>query len=165
MAGVFQKAETVPVLKATCSKRLPPHYFAPFSPLICSRCLESPITYQHYLAGCRPRTTRTFCFGKRTQNHVRPCAAPPGYLCLSPESYGCATRSAQTVLASTPDSAAILGPTSRGPNQNVFVCISGSPKTTRKRISTPPIRLKPRHIQEGAPTYKAWWFLSRELTV
>ncbi len=63
------------MLKATCSKRLPPHYFDPFSPLICSRCLESPINYQNYLAGFRPRTTRSFCFGKRTQNHFRPCAA------------------------------------------------------------------------------------------
>ncbi len=26
-------------------------------------------------AGFRPRTTRSFCFGKRTQNHWRPCVA------------------------------------------------------------------------------------------
>ncbi len=33
--------------------------------------------------GCRPHTTRHFCFGKRTQNHSRLCAAlrvpPPPY--------------------------------------------------------------------------------------
>ena len=27
------------------------------------------------LAGCRPRAPRSFCFGKRTQNHWRPCVA------------------------------------------------------------------------------------------
>ena len=27
-------------------------------------------------AGCRPRATRSFCFGKRTQNHWRPGVAP-----------------------------------------------------------------------------------------
>ena len=27
-------------------------------------------------AGFRPRATRSFCFGKRTQNHFRPCVAP-----------------------------------------------------------------------------------------
>ena len=30
-----------------------------------------------FYAGCRPRATRSFCFGKRTQNHFRPCASPP----------------------------------------------------------------------------------------
>ena len=28
-----------------------------------------------FCAGCRPRTTRSFCFGKRTQNHSRPGVA------------------------------------------------------------------------------------------
>ncbi len=30
---------------------------------------------KNYNVGCRPHTTRSFCFGKRTQNHFRPCAA------------------------------------------------------------------------------------------
>jgi len=107
-AGVFQKAETVPVLKATCSKRLPPHYFDPFSPLICSRCLGSPINYQNYLAGCRPRATRSFCFGKRTpkspptplyQRGGPDCRGPLGKLRHDTKLYGCATRCAQTALA------------------------------------------------------------------
>ena len=29
-------------------------------------------------AGLRPRTTRSFCFGKRPQNHGRPGVAMPG---------------------------------------------------------------------------------------
>ena len=32
------------------------------------------------LAGFRPRTTRSFCFGKRTQNHGRPGVALRGPL-------------------------------------------------------------------------------------
>ena len=50
-------------------------------------------------AGFRPRTTRSFCFGKRTQNHWRPGVAPRGCLCPSPDCLGCGTRFAQTVLA------------------------------------------------------------------
>ena len=46
---------------------------------------------------------------------------PAGPLRITASSGGCGTRFAQTVLAITPDSAAILGHTSRGPNQNVFV--------------------------------------------
>ena len=87
------------MLKATCSKRLPPHYFDPFSPLICSRCLGSPINYQNYLAGFRPRATRPFCFGKRTENHVRPCAALRGSCAAVPNQDGSGTRCAQTALA------------------------------------------------------------------
>ncbi len=33
------------------------------------------------IAGFRPRTTRFFCFGKRTQNHWRPCVAPKRGAC------------------------------------------------------------------------------------
>ncbi len=51
-------------------------------------------------AGFRPRTTRSFCFGKRTQNHWRPGGAPQrGCLCPGPCGVGCGTRCAQTVLA------------------------------------------------------------------
>ncbi len=101
------------MLKATCSKRLPPHYFDPFSPLICSRCLGSPINYQNYLAGFRPRATRPFCFGKRAENHSRPCAAPLGKLRHDTKLYGCATRFAQTVLAREVEFGAMAPPRPR----------------------------------------------------
>ncbi len=55
-------------------------------------------------AGFRPRTTRSFCFGKRTQNHWRPGVAPRGCLCPGPGYVGCGTRCAQTVLAPKQDS-------------------------------------------------------------
>ncbi len=47
-------------------------------------------------AGFRPRATRSFCFGKRTQNQW----PPGGSLCPGPCCVGCGTRYAQTVLAS-----------------------------------------------------------------
>ncbi len=53
-----------------------------------------------FLAGFRPRTTRSFCFGKRTQNQWRPGGPPQrGCLCPGPGGVGCGTRFAQTVLA------------------------------------------------------------------
>ena len=51
------------------------------------------------IAGCRPRATRSFCFGKRTQNHWRPGVAPRGVFAPVPFAWGCGTRFAQTVLA------------------------------------------------------------------
>ncbi len=52
------------------------------------------------IVGCRPHTTRSFCFGKRTQNQWRPGGAPQrGSLCPGPWCVGCGTRCAQTVLA------------------------------------------------------------------
>ncbi len=48
-------------------------------PNICGKCMlravgwAPPIFY--YFAGFRPRATRPFCFGKRAENHSRPCAA------------------------------------------------------------------------------------------
>ncbi len=98
-AGVFQKAETGPVLKATCSKRLPPHYFDPFSPLICSRCLESPINYQNYLAGFRPRRRGPFVSAKGPKTisaRARPLRGP---FATVPNQDGSGTRCAQTALA------------------------------------------------------------------
>ncbi len=50
-------------------------------------------------AGFRPRRTRFFCFGKRTQNQWHPGVAPRGFLCHGPCYLGCGTRCAQTVLA------------------------------------------------------------------
>ncbi len=52
------------------------------------------------IVGCRPHATRSFCFGKRTQNQWRPGGAPQrGCLCPGPWCVGCGTRCAQTVLA------------------------------------------------------------------
>ncbi len=52
------------------------------------------------IVGFRPHTTRSFCFGKRTQNQWRPGVAPQrGCLCPGPCGVGCGTRCAQTVLA------------------------------------------------------------------
>ena len=62
-------------------------------------CSESLIYQREGFAGFRPRATRSFCFGKRTQNHRRPGVAPGGCLCHSPDCLGCGTRFAQTVLA------------------------------------------------------------------
>jgi hypothetical protein len=38
-------------------------------------CSESLIYQREGFAGFRPRATRSFCFGKRTQNHGRPGVA------------------------------------------------------------------------------------------
>ncbi len=38
---------------------------------------REPGWIRNYYAGCRPRATSHFCFGKSDQNHVCPCAAPP----------------------------------------------------------------------------------------
>ena len=97
--------------------------------------------------GFAPAQRSPFVLPKGLKSMAAPGVAhwpkPAGPLRIPASSGGCGTRCAQTVLAILPDSAAILGPTSRGPNQKRFLGISGSPKTTRTRTSTTPIRAKP----------------------
>jgi len=72
---------------------------------------------------CRvsPRQTRPLCFGKRAENHSRPCTAPLGKLRHDTKLYGCATRGAcpepcrrtQTVLAREVEFGAMAKPRPR----------------------------------------------------
>ena len=61
---------------------------------------------------------------------------PAGPLRITASSSGCETRFAQTVLAITPDSAVILGHTSRGPNPKRFLCAFPVPQ--KLRVKEPP---------------------------
>ena len=47
-------------------------------------CSESLIYQREGFAGFRPSATRSFCFGKRTQNHRRPGVAPGGAFATVP---------------------------------------------------------------------------------
>ncbi len=72
-------------------------------------CERKPNEFFVLISGFSPPPTRSFCFGKRTKNHFRPCAVPSGFPRLGTESIGCGTRFAQTVLAKWSDSVPKLG--------------------------------------------------------